>query len=374
MNSDQFPNEQNHDPGVEISELSKQGYQLLKEGLIERAIANFKVILEIQPDNNYALVGMGDAYRKDRRPDEAAGFYKDCLKFHPGNNYALFGLADCYKTTGQYNRAIEIWEKYLVHDDTNITVLTRVADAYRKVRNHDRSKELYLRVLEADANNSYALVGLGHLHYDFKEYAEALKYWLRLEDLVGRRVDIRVLTSIGNCHRKLKTFKDGVLYFKRALEKQPGNFYALFGLADCYRGMNESDQSLVYWNKILEKDPRNKVILTRAGDAYRAINDLDTAARCYRDALEIEYDVYAAMGIAIIDRLKGDYTSALSKLDELISKEPKNHRLYIEAANCWRALGDPDSAAKVIENYFSTGMQNEAVSEYARRQKKTSST
>ena len=358
---------QDQDRRIEIAELSKQGYQLLKEGLIDRAVTNFKIILETQPDNNYALVGLGDAFRKARRPAEAAEYYKDCLKSHPGNSYALFGLADCCKSTGQFNRAIEIWEEYLGHDDTNITVLTRVADAYRKVRNHDRSLEFYLRVLDVDEDNSYALVGLGHLHYDFNEYAEALKFWLRVEELVGSRVDIRILTSIGNCHRKLKTFKDGVPYFKRALEKQPGNFYALFGLADCYRGMNESDQSLVYWNKILEKDPRNKVILTRAGDAYRAKNDLETAAARYQDALEIEYDLYAAMGMAIIDRLKGRYTSALSILEELILKEPKNHRLYIEAAECWKALGDQDAATKVIQDYISTGMQNKAVSEYAHR-------
>ncbi len=97
---------------------------------------------------------------------------------YPDNNYALFGLADCYKSLNQYKLAIAIWEQYLKHDDKNITVLTRIADAYRKVRNFSKSKELYLQVLEMEENNAYALIGLGHLHFDFKFYAET-QYYLK---------------------------------------------------------------------------------------------------------------------------------------------------------------------------------------------------
>ena len=94
-------------------------------------------------------------------------------------------------------------------------------------------------------------------------------YYPRMVELQAEAVDIRVLTSIGNCYRKLKQFESGVPYFEKALAKEPDNFYALFGLADCYRGTARPNLSLDYWNRILAKDPRNKVILTRAGDAYR---------------------------------------------------------------------------------------------------------
>lgn len=353
----------------QISELSKQGYQLLKESLIDRAIESFEQILEMQPDNNYALVGLGDASRKRRQFTEATHYYKNCLEHHPGNNYALFGLADCYKALNQYNRAIDIWEEYLEHDDSNITVLTRVADAYRKVRNLEKSRNLYLKVLEKESGNSYALIGLGHLHYDFKEYREALDYWREVEKSGGNRVDIRVLTSIGNCHRKLKSFNEGIPYFLRALEKQPGNFYALFGLADCYRGMNDPEKSLDYWNRILSRDPHNKVILTRAGDAYRSLGQIEEAGNYYREALEIEFDIYAALGLAIIEKDSGHVESALSSILELIEQEPKNHRVSIEAAECCERLGRHEEAIGILENFVAQGIQNEAVESSIRRLK-----
>jgi len=113
-----------------------------------------------------------------------------------------------------------------------------------------------------------------------------LYYWEKMLQIHQNDVDIRVLTSIGNCHRKLKTFEQGIPYFERALQMDPYNFYALFGLADCYRGMNQQHKSLEYWNKILEQDPRNKVILTRAGTAYRNMGEYDTAGEYYRPGVK----------------------------------------------------------------------------------------
>ncbi|MDR2634078.1 MAG: tetratricopeptide repeat protein [Treponema sp.] len=353
----------------EISELSKKGYQSLKEDRILEAIGCFNKILAIDDNNNYALVGMGDAARKQGTFKEAITFYQRCLIQHPGNNYALFGLADCYKALSQYHKAIEIWEQYLHHDDKNITVLTRVADAYRKVRDFKHSKAVYLRVLEMEEHNAYAIIGLGHLHYDFKEYRDALFYWEKMLDISKEQVDIRVLTSIGNCHRKLKTFDQGIGFFEQALYKDPHNFYALFGLADCYRGLNQQNRSLEYWNRILEQDPRNKVILTRAGDAYRNLGDYEQAVNYYRRALNIEFDTYAVLGLAVVAKAQGKYDEAIESLQRLIQQDARNYRLYLELADCFLRNGGRNKALETLEAFQRMGIRNTTIMEFCERLK-----
>lgn len=345
----------------EISELSKKGYQLLKEGLLERSESCFSDILERDPSNNYALVGMGDTLRKSRNFHDAIKYYQLCLENHRGNNYALFGLADCYKALHQYNRAIDIWEEYLIHDDKNITVLTRIADAYRKVRNFEKSNEIYQKVLNMEQNNSYCLIGLGHLNYDFRDYEKALYYWERMLEMNRSRIDIRVLTSLGNCHRKMKTFNDGIPYFEKALKMQPNNFYALFGLADCYRGMHIPDQSILYWNKILSLDPKNKVILTRAGDAYRNLGDNARAQDYYTKALNIEYDIYAVLGLSLINRDNGKYEEAADSLKTIIGKDPKNPRFYMESADVFKKWGKSKEAATVLSDFLKQGIKHQVI-------------
>ena len=351
----------------EIAELSKSGYLLLKDNCCTEAVHAFEKILAIDERNNYALVGLGDAERKKENYGKAAEFYSVCLEFHPGNNYALFGLADCYKSLGQYAKAIEIWKQYLEYDNKNITVLTRVADAYRKVRDFKRSKVLYLRVLDMEEDNPYALIGLGHLHYDFREYRDALYYWQKMVSVSEGAVDIRVLTSIGNCYRKLKNFDKGIYYFQRALEQDDDNFYALFGLADCYRGLNQQQKSLEYWHKILDSDPDNKVILTRVGDAYRNMGDFDMAEKYYQRALDIAFDIYAVLGIAMINKRRGKFDEAIRTLEQLIQSEPRNYRLYIELADCYLAQKKKMQAIDVLLSFQRFGIRNQAVCDLLRK-------
>jgi tetratricopeptide (TPR) repeat protein len=351
----------------EISELSKKGYQLLKESRTAEAMDCFSKILLTNESNNYALVGMGDAFRKRGAYQDAAAYYRRCLTHHPGNNYALFGLADCYKALNQFHKAIEIWEQYLLHDDKNITVLTRVADAYRKVRDFKHSRAVYLRVLEMEEQNAYAIIGLGHLHYDFKEYRDALFYWEKMLEINQTGVDIRVLTSIGNCHRKLKTFESGIPYFETALRRDPHNFYALFGLADCYRGLNQQSRSLEYWNRILEQDPRNKVILTRAADAYRNLSDFSKSIDYYQRALNIEFDTYAVLGLAVVAKNQGKHQEAVESLRRLIQQDPKNYRFYVEIADCYVKMNDRKKALEYLEKFQKLGLRNNTISELAEK-------
>lgn len=351
----------------DVAVISQAGYNLTREGKLAEAIAKFEQVLKIEPTNSYALVGLGDIARKQHRAQDAIDYYQRCLEHDEQNAFALFGLADSYRSLRKYHQALKVWERYLKHDNENVTVLTRVADAYRKVREKRRSRELYLRVLDLEKDNPYALIGLGHLHYDFREYDEALEYWMRMYRLSGEKVDIRVLTSIGNSYRKLKDFQAGIPYFEQALEMEPDNFYALFGMADCYRGLNEAEASLVYWNRILDKDPRNKVILTRAGDAYRGMGELDEAERCYHRALEIDADLYATLGLAIVARTRGETARALDMLETLKESDPDNHRVYIELAATYVQSGSPSDAVRVLESFNARSRPNAYIQELIER-------
>jgi predicted Zn-dependent protease len=214
-----------------------------------------------------------------------------------------------------------------------------------------------------ESDNAYAYIGLGHLHYDFKEYQHALDYWEKMLELHPYDADIRVYTSLGNCHRKLKTFKKGLMYFDKALSMETNNFYALFGLADCYRGLNDQEKSLKYWLKILDLDSKNKVILTRVGDAYRGLAVYDQAEIYYKKALNIEFDIYAILGLALINKSVGKYEEAVTSLTNLIQNDPKNHRLYTETAECFLKMNRRDKALEILTEFQKQGIRNQHVLE-----------
>ena len=187
--------------------------------------------------------------------------------------------------------------------------------------------DCFTRILLIDENNNYALVGMG------------------------------------DATRKMGSVREAVKYYQRCLDYHPGNNYALFGLADCYRGLSQFEESLKYWNLILNDDPRNKMILTRAADAYRNLNDYDNAKTFYEKALNIEYDAYAVMGLAIISKIQEKYDEAIISFKRLIQQDNKNFRLYIELAECYIKINDKRKASETLEDFQKLGIKNSLITE-----------
>ena len=208
-------------------------------------------------------------------------------------------------------------------------------------------------MFDIEPNNTYALTGIGYLYFDNKKYDLALTYWIKMLQIEPDNV--KILTTIGNCHRKKKTFTEGIQYFEKALEFSENNFYTLYGLADCYRGLEMHEKSLKIWEDLLAISPDNKVLLTRFGDALRNVGKLDEAVLYYQKALDIDYDYYAAIGLALISKEKKEYSEAIETLNRLYKVERNNTRLVAELAECYSLSNDKNRALSLLKSTFAEG-------------------
>ncbi len=323
--------------------LSRQANRWLKDGALADADAAFKEVLELEPGNSYALVGLAQIAKRRGDLPKAINFYQICLQLTPYNSVAMLGLADAYRSGDQWSKALALWEKHLELHSSDAAVWTYVADAQRRAQHWDKAQKAYATALQHDPKNAFALVGLGYLHYDQKDFVRALSCWSQAHAVNASKTDLRLLTNLGNCHRKLKSFDLGVPFFQQALDLQPDNFFALFGLADCYRGLRQPEQSLTYWERILANDPHNRIVLTRAGDALRQMGHIDAAQQRYEAALEDGYDCFAAMGLATVLKIKGRYQEALAQLQTILDIDPGNARVQQIVGDCQQRLQHPPS-------------------------------
>ena len=329
----------------------RTGFAAVRAGEHETARVHFTRALAEDPEDCYALVGLGDLERKNRATEAALSYYARCLAIDPDSHFALFGTAEALRFAERYEQAAEAWERYLDTHDATVRVLTRAADCNRKARNIRRAEELYREVLDKEPDNPYALTGLGHLQYRTRNYHGALSSWQRVYECDRAGADVRILTSIGNCYRKLYRYHDGLHFFEAALELERDNFYALYGLADCYRGLRKPKRSLEYWGRILESDPNNRIILTRTGDGYRTLGSSERAAEYYRRALQQGFDEYALLGLALLDREAGDLEKAEAQIRALAAKAPGNARVHVELARTLQELGAVDAAIRTLETF-----------------------
>ncbi|MEM9424019.1 MAG: tetratricopeptide repeat protein [Spirochaetota bacterium] len=344
-----------------VTKLSKIGYQHIKAGKYKEAETNFREILSHDESNNYAMVGLGDTLRRQHRDKEAIEFYRNCLELYPENNYALFGIAESYRALKYYQKAIEAWESYAAIDTQNITVMTRMADIYRKMKNLKRSQDIYEQVLEVDKENVYAIIGLAHVYYDLCLYQISLNYWERILNKPNTRVDIRVLTSVGNCYRKLRNFNKSLEYFQKAEKLDSKNFYVLYGMADSYRGLMNFEKAMEYWDLILRSGHNNQFVLTRAGDTAAASKQWDKARQFYERALAMGQDLYATLGMAALEHGSGNYKKAIALLEGLLDTHYRNQRLQIDLAMNYCTINQAQKAFENLSAYINQGYGNAEV-------------
>lgn len=326
-------------------ELSRQGSEFLKKRQWKDAEATFLEALEVDSENTYVLVGLGDVHRETGKFHKAIGFYEKTLEIDPLNMFALRGVGDAYRGLGQAGKAVSYWQRYLEQNQDDIHVLTRLADSYVKTGNFAESEGLYLKALSLDQTDKYALRGIGNLYYKLADHDKALAYFekfIALDDTY-----IAVLTMAGNIYRRRKQYEKAAYFYEKALKQEPWNIFALYGMGDSQRGMKNHEGSIACWLKILEKEPQNQNLHSRVGDALVILEKLDDAMDHYRKSLKVNYDMFALLGMARVHRLKKEYGEAEKCLLQILEKNKDEERTLAELIHLYDETGE-DAKARAI--------------------------
>ncbi|XZE43938.1 tetratricopeptide repeat protein [Pirellulaceae bacterium SH467] len=85
-----------------------QGRIAMLEENIEEAIRYFHSALAIEKENEFALLGVGDALLESN-PDQAIEYYSIAIAISPNEPYAFYQRASAYEKIGQSAKANEDW-------------------------------------------------------------------------------------------------------------------------------------------------------------------------------------------------------------------------------------------------------------------------
>jgi tetratricopeptide (TPR) repeat protein len=327
-------------------ELSKKGNRLLRKGEYQAAEKVLLEACELDSDNAYILVGLGDLNREQKKFGKAINYYEKILSLEEKNVFALRGAGDAHRGKNQHDLAISYWQRYLECNEDDLQVMTRVADSYKKLKKYRESEKYYCQALEVNGKDKYALLGVGSLFYKLEKDDKALHYLERLLELDGSYV--AVLTMVGNIYRRRQEFERAIDYYAKAVELEPGNTFALYGLGDCSRWMKKYDEVVKWWEMILDKEPRNQVMHSRVGDAYLNTGDYDKALMHYQASLSIRFDPYACHGITRIYRSQGKYVEAIEYCRKVLAQTPNNRRILEELAEVYREMGENEKAEEIL--------------------------
>ena len=332
-------------PKKDVLRLSKLGRSYLRKHLYSEAEAVFREALELDPQNSYILVGLGDTTREMKKYEESISYYERVLEFDSINVFALRGIGDSYRGILQHKRAIPYWMRYLDCNKDDIYVMVRLAESFNKTGNFDKAEAFYLKALAVNGEDKYALLGIGSLYYKVENDDKALEYFDKLLSLDGGYV--AVLTMVGNIYRRRKEYEKAADYYEKATSIESWNAFALYGLGDCQRGLEKLDQAIYWWSKILEHEPHNQDLLTRVGDAMLNLDMLDQSLEHYMRSLQVGFDLYALLGMSKLYRTQSNWLEAEKACLQILERVPGHPRTLGELVRVYQGMGQLDKAQEV---------------------------
>jgi len=100
------------------------------------------------------------------------------LEANPNNQQALIQLGNDYLDSADYEKALQSYRKAVQIDPGNADVMTDMAVAYRKLGDSKRAVEWLRKAVETNPSHAIALFNLGLvLRDDMKDSAGALNAW-----------------------------------------------------------------------------------------------------------------------------------------------------------------------------------------------------
>ncbi len=238
-----------------------------------------------------------------------------------------YSVGKDYLLKKRYKDAVRNFKKALGYDSTYIEIYLDLARAYLGLGHMDSAEVAYRKVAEIDPKDSRGWQGLGFLY-----------------GILRKDVD------------------KGVEYYKKALEVDPDNNDARFGLASLLDKAGRSAEADSVYLEAIKRAPENPGIKRAYGLFLESQGRYDEAVKYLKEVLPIfkdDKEVHEALMNAGIKSKKPELLEiALESVNYLISKDSSNYTYFLKRADIYermgkyqKALADYDKAIELADGY-----------------------
>lgn len=241
--------------------------KLLQKGQIDKAIAEYRNLLKIDPKNVQIRLKVGDLLLKLKRDNEAIEEY--------------IKAGSTYISQGFYPKAVAVYKQILRVDPTNIAVNDTLAELYKKIglvgeavnvyktllslyekqKNITEAIKVLKKITEIDPTNIPAQVKLAELYYHSKKKEEGAEIFKSIYESLsaGKRED------------------DMITILERWLAFDPNNLYAIKNICGIYIKRREPQRVLLKLQSPLKEGIKAPELLEYLAEAYILLNKKDKA-------------------------------------------------------------------------------------------------
>lgn len=334
-------------------QLVLSGEQALEAGNSYAAIEAFSGAIGIRADSMTSHLRRGEAYRAQRRFDDAARDFRQAAQLQPGATDPLIALGTLYDSRGDTAEAAEWYARAAAIDRQSPPLLYHLALTRYRSGQAAAAIEPLRQAIALDAGFDEALYLLGVVLRDTQDPAGAIE---ALERAVRANPDLGpAREELADLYRTQQRYSDEMTQLTALASLDPGEERDVaIALAQARRG--EFDSAEATLNAASERTPGDsQIALTRGRVRVMRAEATDNRARREAWATEAVAALERALGgtarrsegLALFGRalyLKGDLDEAARILREAVATTPFSRAAFLYLADAEDALDNPIDA------------------------------
>jgi uncharacterized protein len=284
------------------------------------------------------------------------------LDLNPENEYALSRKGHALNFLERYEEALEVFNKVLDLNPENEYALSRKGDALNSLERYEESLEIFNKVLDLNPDDEYTLQRKGYALGSLKRHEEALEVFNKVLDLNPE--DESTLSNKGNALNLLERYEEALEVFNKVLDLNPENEYALSRKGYSLNLLERHEEALEVFNKVLDLNPEDEYALLRKGYALNLLERHEEALEVFvkvktitsNESFRIESILDLIETYLSLDQVSGAITEIESIKSKISDQTPSLIEKFIDI--CWKIVfkelrtGNPGSGRKYISVIF----------------------
>jgi Tol biopolymer transport system component/Flp pilus assembly protein TadD len=298
----------------------QQGNDYYDQGDWEKASAEYKAALALEPDNLEAITNLGMVSIELDQYEQAVSQFQTVLDAKPNDPKANGGMCIALAFTQP-----EIGEKQcldaIVLSPNNADVQNGLGIAYAKQGKSEEALAAFQKAIDLDPQHNWAHNNLGRTYLDLGRYDEAL------------------------------------VELNKAIEINPQNALAYYNLGLAYAKQGKYDEAIPQYEKALSIDPEMSGVYKDLGIIYQDLGEDQKAAESFQNYLDLSPDDPQSDQIkALIAKLSGTSEPAevfVKAKVVFVSERDGNYEIYSMNTDGSDITRLTDNPAKESEPIFS---------------------
>lgn len=309
------------------------GAILQKEGRLDEALNYYKQAETLDPSNLNTRINTGTLYQQKGDYRTAIKAYESVLILEPNNINANIYRAQCYEKLGDTKTAQEGFKKVMTLDPDNKYMKAHLLENAKKTLPPEQFVE-YVKTNMADSNPSNIIYNYAIDLHKKEKLTEAITMYNAAIQLNSQNSEMYVNLALAQAQSK--NYNDALNTLQSAKSKFPSDKTVQDTIKNI-TSMKTDEQLLLaanaYKNKNYQEAIQHYLSITPAtantmlgvATAYQELQDTDNALIYYKKALELKpIDSDIAYAIACLYGEKEDYTNAKNYLEKAITFNKNN--------------------------------------------------